>query len=202
MPRALSVVERRQEALDHCRVFDGSDDLHLPVTGLDVDLEHALQTLRPCRCGAALCPRLIRAHRVTLPASGRGHLLTQMMVGREDAVRTGEIDARAGHECRRPGDEIQGVEDDMRGAIPVRRLQSGVDEPLGGEREGSSTFVNADRFDARCFTGDITRPSSTGARDDKATDTSTRRPNASRNFCVIQRCKVLHRRANPATGAR
>ena len=114
-------------SLDHGRRFDGGNDLHFSATGfarLDVNLEHALQTLRPCRCGVALCPRLIRAHRVTLPASGRGHLLTQMMVGREDAVRTGEIDARAGHECRRPGDEIQGVEDHMRGAIPVRRLQS------------------------------------------------------------------------------
>ena len=49
LPRALSVVEMRQDALDHGRIFDAGNDLHLPATGfadLDIDLEHALQTLR------------------------------------------------------------------------------------------------------------------------------------------------------------
>ena len=53
----------------------------------------------------------------------------------------GEVDARIGDQGRQPGDEIQGLEHDTRGAIPIRRLQSVVDEPLGGERE---TFA-ADR---------------------------------------------------------
>ena len=49
LPRALAVVEMRQHALDHCRIFDAGNDLHLPATGfagLYIDLEHALQTLR------------------------------------------------------------------------------------------------------------------------------------------------------------
>ena len=34
-----------------------------------------------------------------------------------------------------PCDFVQWLKHDMRGAIPIRRLQSLVDEPLGGERE-------------------------------------------------------------------
>ena len=63
---------------------------------------------------------------MTPSASGRGHLLAQMMIGGEYAVITGQIDARVGHECRQPDDEIRGLEHDMRGAIPIRRLQSVV----------------------------------------------------------------------------
>ena len=36
-------------SLDHGQIFDAGNDLHLPATGfagLDIDLEHALQTLR------------------------------------------------------------------------------------------------------------------------------------------------------------
>ena len=47
LPRALSVIEMRQEALDHGRVY-GGDDLHLPATGfagLDVPLEYTLQSI-------------------------------------------------------------------------------------------------------------------------------------------------------------
>jgi len=47
----LAVVEMRQDALDHGRIFDAGNDLHLPATGLaglDIDPEYELQTLRPC----------------------------------------------------------------------------------------------------------------------------------------------------------
>ena len=54
---------------------------------------------------------------------------------REYAVITSQVDARVGHECRQPGDKVQWLEHNMRRAIPIRRLQSVVAEPLGGERE-------------------------------------------------------------------
>ena len=47
LPRAWAVVEMRQEALDHRRVFDAGNDLHNPATGFaGLDIEYALQTLR------------------------------------------------------------------------------------------------------------------------------------------------------------
>jgi len=90
LPRALSVVEMRQDALDRRRIFDAGNDLHL---------------------------------------------LAQMIGGGEYAVIAGEVDARTGDQGRQPGDKVQWLEHDMRGAISIRRLQSVVDGPLGGERE-------------------------------------------------------------------
>ena len=105
----LTVVERGQHALEHGRRFDGGNDLHFSATGfarLDVNLEHALQTLRPGHCRVASCRALSRAHRVTPSASGRGHLLAQMRVGGEYAVVAGEVDARIGDQGRQSGDKI------------------------------------------------------------------------------------------------
>ena len=98
-----------QHALDHGRRFDGGNDLHFSATGfarLDVNLEHALQTLRPGHGRVASCRALSRAHRVTPSASGRGHLLAQMMVGGEYAVVADEVDARIGDVGRHAGDQI------------------------------------------------------------------------------------------------
>ena len=71
-----------------------------PQVSQVVEIEHALQTLRPGHCSVAISRRLSGAHRVTPSASGRGHLLTQMMVGREDPVIAGEVDARIGDQGR------------------------------------------------------------------------------------------------------
>ncbi len=99
LPRALAVLEMRQDALDHGGVFDAGDDLHLSATGLaglDIDLEYALQTLRPCHCRMAGRWWVVQARGLTRPAAGRGHLLVQMMVGGEYAVIAGKVDARIG----------------------------------------------------------------------------------------------------------
>ena len=133
-------------------------------------------------------------------------MLAQMMVGGEYAVTissgmklddrrsptgwgtgmlpiiTSQVDARVGHECRQPGDQVfrascpppfgiclrrfkivpydfvQWLEHNMRGAIPIRRLQSVVDEPLGGEREtfcadGRSRDVAAQPFEFVALVG-------------------------------------------------
>ena len=48
LPCALSVVERRQDALDYRRIFDADNNLHLPATGCAsfyLELEHVLQAL-------------------------------------------------------------------------------------------------------------------------------------------------------------
>ena len=84
LARALAVVEMGQNALDHGRIFDARNDLHLPTTGsagLYIDLEHARQTLRPGHCRVAVCRGLICGHRVPPSASGRSHLLMLMKVG-------------------------------------------------------------------------------------------------------------------------
>jgi len=48
LPGALSVVEMGQDALDHRRIFDAGNELHLPaadLAGLHLNLEDALQPL-------------------------------------------------------------------------------------------------------------------------------------------------------------
>ena len=82
-------IEMRQDALDHRGIFDTRNHLHLPAAGfagLNVYLEYALQTLCPCHRRVAIGRRLLGARRLTATAMRRRHLLTQMMIRREDAV--------------------------------------------------------------------------------------------------------------------
>ena len=49
--RAVAILQMRQDAFDHSRIFDARNHLHLPATGLTgfyLNLEHPLKALRPC----------------------------------------------------------------------------------------------------------------------------------------------------------
>ena len=46
-----------------------------------------------------------------------------------------EIDPWLGHQGGQPGNEVQGLEDDMRGTIPVRRLQLVANIAMGCQRQ-------------------------------------------------------------------
>ena len=131
--RALAALEMGQDALDHGRVFDAGNDLHLPATGfagLNIDLEHTLETLRPGHCRVAYGRGRVCARGLTPSAPRRGHWLAQGRVGREHAVVTDQVDAWIGYERRPPGKEIEWLEDDLSGAIPIRGLQLEVNVTL------------------------------------------------------------------------
>jgi len=50
-------------------------------------------------------------------------------------METGQIHSRLRHQGGQPGDEVQRLEDDVRGAIAVRCLELVTDVAIGGERE-------------------------------------------------------------------
>ena len=82
-------VEVFEDLFDHGRIFDARDHLDRTaavVTGLDIDLEHPLQTLRPGHRDVAGGRWFVGRLGITPAASGRRHLLTQSMVRREHAV--------------------------------------------------------------------------------------------------------------------
>ena len=65
-------------SLDHCRIFDAGNDLHLPATGLAgfyLNLEHPLQALCPCHRRVAIDGWLLRTRRWAPTATRGCHLL-------------------------------------------------------------------------------------------------------------------------------
>ena len=72
----LAVLEMRQDALDHRRIFDRGDHFHLTATdliGFYLNLEHPLQALRPRHRRVAIGRGLLRARRLAGSAPSRGH---------------------------------------------------------------------------------------------------------------------------------
>ena len=107
---------------------------------VDVDPEYALQALRPSHRSAAFgWHRFLRIRCRGMPASpaplGRRHPRAVLAVGREQAVKTGQIYPRFRHQRCQPGDEIQWFEDDVRRAVSVRRLQLIANIPVRRERQ-------------------------------------------------------------------
>jgi len=119
-----------QYLLDHHWVFDSSDDFHAAAADaarFDVDIEHPLQALRPAhRCMACNrrcvfssgCLRLM----TSAPPRWR-HPRAMLTVGCEHAVIARQIHPRFRHQRRQPRDEVQGLENDMGGAVTIRGLQ-------------------------------------------------------------------------------
>jgi len=97
-------------------------------------LEDALQALRPGHRPAALRGRPDVDHLDAAPPPRRHDPCPPGTVRREHAVVARQVHARCRHQGRETGDEVQRLEDDVRRAVPVRRLQ-GVAHPALG-REG------------------------------------------------------------------
>jgi len=103
-------------------VFDAGDDPDGPaavLTGLDIDVEDALQALCLWSGGVALGGCFLRLHGEAFAASGRGHRRAQMAVGHEHAVEAGEKHAGFGHQGGKSGNKIQWLEYDVRGALAI-----------------------------------------------------------------------------------
>ncbi len=91
---------------------------------LNLDLEHALEALRPGHGCVTLGWRLVvgvirRAAVVAFTALGRRHERPMPAVGGEHAVEAHQVHARFGYQGGQASDEVQGLEDDMRGAVTV-----------------------------------------------------------------------------------
>ncbi len=93
-----------EDALDDSGIFDAGDDLHRTATylaGFNVDVEHALEALRPAHGGAALdgCFGTLGTWRFAA-ATGGGVRCAVWTVRGEHAVVADEVDAEFGNECR------------------------------------------------------------------------------------------------------
>ena len=124
-------IQVGEDLLDNLCVLDARDDPHHPAagrTGLDVDPKDPLEPLRPSHRGAAFgWRRLLRICGPGVPAAlaplGRCHLRAVLAVWRKHAMETGQVDPRFRHQSCQPGNEVQRLEDDMRRAVSIRRLQ-------------------------------------------------------------------------------
>ncbi len=75
-----------------------------------------------------------------------------LLFGGKSSVEAGEVDRRFRHQGRQVGDEIQWLEDDVRRAVSVRRLQQVTDVAVRRERQAllgncRPTDVSAEPFE-------------------------------------------------------
>ena len=121
-----------EELLDLHGIFNAGDDPDVPAafsTRFDIDMEDALQALRPAH-GKRAVRRMfwfIRPLGLGVLAPLRGcHHGTVLAVGGKHAVEAGQVDARPGHQGRQLGDELQRLKDDVGGPVPVGRAPESV----------------------------------------------------------------------------
>ena len=109
-------------------LLDASDDFDrttAATANLNVDIEHALESLGPSHSSMALgrCPYFrICARLKCLATSGRSDFPAPAVIWGKDAVVAGEVDAGLRHQGSQTCDEIHRLECHLRGAIPVGRL--------------------------------------------------------------------------------
>ena len=63
------------------------------------------------------------------------HRCAVLAVRGKYAIEARQVDPRLWHQGGEPGDEVQRLEDDMGGAIAVRRLELVADVAMGRERQ-------------------------------------------------------------------
>ena len=87
--------------------------------------------------GRGVFHRIRHASFVALAALGRRHLCTMRAVGGEHTMESSQVDPGLRHQRDKPGDEVQRLENDVRGAITVRRLELVTHVAIGRERQGA-----------------------------------------------------------------
>ena len=129
-------LKMSQDPVDGVLLLDASDDFDRPTAAtanLNVDIEHALESLGPSHSSMALgrCPYFrICARLKCLATSGRSDFPAPAVIWGKDAVVAGEVDAGLRHQGSQTCDEIHRLECHLRGAIPVGRLQ-GIEHLAG-----------------------------------------------------------------------
>ena len=120
-----------EDLRNHHRILDAGNDPNgaaTGLTGLDIDVEHALEAPCPGHGGVRLGWRLLLcgircAGVVAFTALGRRHERPMSAVGGEHTVEARQVHARFEYQGGQTGDEVQGLEDDVRGAVTVGRLE-------------------------------------------------------------------------------
>ena len=128
---------------DDAGIFNAGDDLDgaaAGLSGLDVDVQYALQALRPGHCCSAFGGRCVfrpvrRAGLVTLAPLGRRHPRTMRAVRGENPVKSSQVDSGLRYQGDKPDDEVQRLENDVRGAIAVRCLELVTHVAIGSQRQ-------------------------------------------------------------------
>ena len=137
--------EMGEDFLDDLGRFDARDDAQRGATHatvFDVDVEDALERLPPAHGRGTICMGLAGG------SMGRvgDDAVAVLEVRGEHAVVSGEMGAGARHEGGESGDEIDGVEHDMRGGVT-----EGVLESIHDLR----AVIDRVAFVRECWTGDV-----------------------------------------------
>ena len=145
----------RQDLVDHGWSFDARDHLDRTTTvftGLDLDLEHALQPLGPRHRDVPGWRRISSRLGRAPAALGRRHLFTQPVIRREHAVIARQVDSRRRHQGGQSRHKVERLKHHVCRAIPVRRLQAVANIPLGGLVHGAyrtgNLLIHEDRISA------------------------------------------------------
>jgi hypothetical protein len=89
--------------------------------GLTRAHEHPLQPLCPCHRHVASGCGLVGGFSKAKASPGRHHLLTQSVVRRKHPVVTREVDPGRRHQRSKPGDKVERLKHDIRGAVNDNR---------------------------------------------------------------------------------
>jgi len=119
----LARGEMSEDRLDEFGRLDARDDAQRAathITALDVDMEDSLEPLHPAHRRGTRCMRLAGGLVDRIGDDAEAVL----EVRGEHAVVSGEMGAGAWHEGGEAGDEFDGVEHDMRGAVAEGVLES------------------------------------------------------------------------------
>lgn len=60
---------------------------------------------------------------MALAAPRRSRLYPMFAIGRKHPMKSGEVDPRFGHQRSKPSQEVQQLEDDRGGTVPIGRFQ-------------------------------------------------------------------------------
>ena len=148
----LARGEMDEDGLDEFGGLDARDDAQRAATYptvFDVDVEDALEPLHPAHgCGTR------RGRLAGGWVDGVGDDAVAVLAVRgEHAVVSGEMSAGAWNEGGEAGDEVDGVEHDMSGAVPEGVLESVHDLPAVADREPFVRECGAGDVAAQAFEG-------------------------------------------------
>ena len=112
---------------------------------IEVDAKDALQALRPAHRHVARGFRLVRVTDLigSLPLAPhtpmrRRHRSAQLAVRGEHSMKSCQVHARWRHQCGKARHQVQRVEHDVRGAVPVWGLELVAHLPMAGAEIGTA----------------------------------------------------------------
>lgn len=136
------LVQMLEDVRNYRRIFDAGNHLDLStttLTGFDIDIEHALEALHPGHGTMLFLRALVEPIRTAclnlccfLTTLCGSDLTTMFAVGRKNTVKSCEINSWLGHQGCELRDKVQGLEDDVCGAIAIRGFEFIPNLAVGG----------------------------------------------------------------------